>query len=457
MVLEADRNGCLPEVLVIAAALSIQDPRERPPDHQQAADEKHRRFADDRSDFLAYRNLWLYLQEQQKALSGSAFRRLCRTEFLHYLRIREWQDLVGQLRQVAKSLGISTTGELSQPGDDPQPVHTALLPGLLSHVGLWDPDKREYAGARGARFAPWPGSALFKKPPRWVMAGELVETSRLWGRDLGRVEPEWVEPLAEHLVKRTYSEPHWSAKQRRRDGRRAGHALRRPARRAAARSPTAGSTRRSRASCSSGTRWCGGEWRTHHEFFHANRDAARGRRGARAPGPAARHPGRRRDAGRVLRRAAAGRRRVRRGTSTPGGRRPAATSRTCSPSTRRCWCATTPTGSASSDYPDIWRQGDVELPLSYQFEPGTDADGVTVHVPLSVLNRLTTDGFDWQVPGPAGRPRGRAAAVAAQGAAAQLRARTGHARRRRCGRSARTCGPSRSPTRWPASCGRPPA
>ena len=213
MVLEADRNGVLPDVLVIAAALSIQDPRERPPDQQQAADEKHRRFADDRSDFLAYLNLWLYLQEQQKALSGSAFRRLCRTEFLHYLRIREWQDLVGQLRQVARSLGISTTGELSQPGDDPQPVHTALLPGLLSHIGLWDPDKREYLGARGARFAPCPGSALFKKPPRWVMAGELVETSRLWGRDLARIEPEWVEPLAEHLVKRTYSEPHWSAKQ----------------------------------------------------------------------------------------------------------------------------------------------------------------------------------------------------------------------------------------------------
>ncbi len=213
MVLEADRNGCLPEVLVIAAALSIQDPRERPPDHQQAADEKHRRFVDDRSDFLAYRNLWLYLQEQQTALSSSAFRRLCRAEFLHYLRVREWQDLVGQLRQVARSLGLSTTGELSRPGDDPQPVHVSLLPGLLSHVGLWDPEKREYVGARGARFAPWPGSALFKKPPRWVMAGELVETSRLWGRDLGRVEPEWVEPLAEHLVKRTYSEPHWSAKQ----------------------------------------------------------------------------------------------------------------------------------------------------------------------------------------------------------------------------------------------------
>ena len=153
-----------------------------------------------------------YLQEQQKALSGNAFRRMCKAEFLHYLRIREWQDLVSQLRQVARSLGIATSGAVGSPGDDPKPVHVSLLAGLLSHIGLWDPEKREYAGARGARFAPWPGSALFKKPPRWVMAGELVETSRLWGRDLGRIEPEWAEPLAEHLVKRSYSEPHWSAK-----------------------------------------------------------------------------------------------------------------------------------------------------------------------------------------------------------------------------------------------------
>ena len=213
MLIEADGNGCVPDVLVIVAAMSIQDPRERPVEHQQAADTMHRRFADDRSDFLAYRNLWVYLQEQQKALSGSAFRRMCRTEFLHYLRIREWQDLVGQLRQVAKSLGISTAGDVGAPGDEPKPVHLSLLAGLLSHIGLWDPDRREYAGARGAHFAVWPGSALFKKPPAWAMAGELVETSRLWGRDLGRIDPEWVEPLAEHLLKRSYSEPHWSTKQ----------------------------------------------------------------------------------------------------------------------------------------------------------------------------------------------------------------------------------------------------
>ena len=398
MVLEADRNGCLPEVLVIAAALSIQDPRERPPDQQQAADEKHRRFADDRSDFLAYRNLWLYLQEQQTALSSSAFRRLCRAEFLHYLRVREWQDLVGQLRQVCRSLGLATTGELSAPGDDPQPVHVSLLAGLLSHLGLYEPEKREYLGARGARFAAWPGSALFRKPPRWVMAGELVETSRLWGRDLGRIEPEWVEPLAEHLVKRSYSEPHWSAKQG------AAMAYEKvtlygvPL--VAARKVAYGRIDPSRLPRAVHPARAGAGRVAHPPpFLPRQPRAAGGRRGARAPGPAPRHPGRRRDAGRLLRPAAAGRGRLgpalRRlvEEGAPGAARPAhlrpghAGARRGGPGERP---ATTPTR---------WTQGELALPLSYQFEPGAAADGVTVHVPLTVLNRLTPDGFDWQVPG----------------------------------------------------------
>ncbi len=397
MVLEADRLDVLPDVLVIAAGLSIQDPRERPPEHQQAADEKHRRFADDRSDFAAYRNLWVYLHDQQKVLSGNAFRRMCKTEFLHYLRVREWQDLVSQLRRVARSLGLSTTGELSRPGDDVRAVHEALLPGLLSHIGLWDPEKREYAGARGARFSPWPGSALAKKPPRWVMAGELVETSRLWGRDLGKVEPEWVEPLAEHLVKRSYSEPHWSAKQG------AAMAIEKvtlfgvPL--VAARKVTYGRIdpvvsrelfiRHALV---------GGEWRTHHRFFHANRELLdhveelehRVRRrdilvddetlidfyDARVPAHvvSARHfdvwwKKVRRDAPDLL---------------------------TFEPEMLVRDEAGTVDGTA---HPDVWRQGDLELSLSYQFEPGADADGVTVHVPLAVLNRLSPKGFDWQVPG----------------------------------------------------------
>jgi ATP-dependent helicase HrpA len=397
MVLEADRIGVLPDVLVITAAMSIQDPRERPPEHQQAADEKHRRFADDRSDFLGYRNLWLYLQAQQEALSSSAFRRLCRAEFLHYLRIREWQDLVGQLRQVARSLGLATTGDLSAPGDDPRPVHVSLLPGLLSHVALWDPDRREYAGARGARFATWPGSALYKKPPRWVMAGELVETSRLWGRDLGRIEPEWVEPLAEHLVKRSYSEPHWSAS--------SGAAM------AFERVTLYGVPLVARRKVAYGridpevsrdlfirNALVQGEWRTHHEFFHANRALLEDVEELE-------HRARRRDI-MVDDETLVAFYDERLPADVVSGRRFDAWWKKA----RREWPGLLTFDPAmlvrddadqvsARDYPDTWRQGDIELALSYQFEPGTEADGVTAHVPVTVLNRLASDGFDWQVPG----------------------------------------------------------
>src|SRR5918995_1476499 len=209
MVLEGGRSGCLTEVMVIAAALSIQDPRERPLEHRAHADQLHARFADPDSDFLTYLRLWQHLQEQQKARSSSAFRRMCKAEYLNYLRVREWQDIYAQLRQVARSLDLGTS---STPEDGPR-IHQALLAGLLSHIGMKDGDKREYVGARGARFAIFPGSALARKQPRFVMAGELVETSRLWARVNARIEPEWVEPLAGHLVKRTYSEPHWEKKQ----------------------------------------------------------------------------------------------------------------------------------------------------------------------------------------------------------------------------------------------------
>ena len=187
MVLAAERNGCLREVLVIAAALSIQDPRERPPEHQQAADALHRRFVDDRSDFLAFLNLWNYLREQQKALSSSAFRRMC-TSGVPALPAgpRVAGPASASCVRSHGALGLSVTGELSRPATTRSRCTSSLLAGLLSHVGLRDPEKREYLGARGARFAIYPGSALFRKPPRWVMAAELVETSRLWARDLRR-------------------------------------------------------------------------------------------------------------------------------------------------------------------------------------------------------------------------------------------------------------------------------
>ncbi|MGZ4667174.1 MAG: ATP-dependent RNA helicase HrpA [Blastococcus sp.] len=217
MVVEGDRRGVLEEVLVIAAGLTIQDPRERPAEHQQAADQLHARFADENSDFLALLNLWRYLGEQADALSGNQFRRTVKREFLHYLRIREWQDLHGQLRGTARRLGM-TLGEPA-PEPDEKGITAALLAGLLSHVGMQveqaKGDKRpgrEYLGVRNTRFVIAPGTPLAKKPPRWVVAAELVETSRLFARTVARVDPEEVERLAAHLVTRQYSEPRWDAK-----------------------------------------------------------------------------------------------------------------------------------------------------------------------------------------------------------------------------------------------------
>ncbi|MEO6792350.1 MAG: ATP-dependent RNA helicase HrpA, partial [Mycobacterium sp.] len=208
MILAADTEGCVHELLILAAALTIPDPRERPREREEAARAKHARFADEESDFMSYLNLWRYLLEQRKALTASAFRRLCRDEFLNYLRIREWQDLVGQLRSIARDLGLSESGE---PADRDR-VHTALLAGLLSHVGMRHVDGREYLGARNSRFVLAPGSVLSKRPPRWVVVAELVETSRLYGRTAARIGPEAVERVAGELVQRTYSEPHWDAK-----------------------------------------------------------------------------------------------------------------------------------------------------------------------------------------------------------------------------------------------------
>jgi ATP-dependent helicase HrpA len=393
MVLEAERYGCVREVMVIAAALSIQDPRERPTDSQQAAAEKHQRFADKDSDFLGYLNLWRYLRNAQEELSSNQFRKLCRAEFLNYLRVREWQDIYSQLRQAARTFGIHS----SSTPDDADNIHRALLAGLLSHIGLKDPERQEYLGARNARFAISPGSALFKKPPRWVMAAELVETSRLWGRVAARIEPEWAESLGGHLVKRTYSEPHWEQS--------AGAVM------ALERVTLYGvpivTSRRvnygridPEASRELFIRHAlvQGEWETHHRFFHANRDLleevsdleARARRrdilvddealfdfyDRRIPPEvvSARHF----DAWWTRARA-----------SQPDLL-----------SFEKSMLIKQGAGGVSQrDYPDVWRQGRLELPLTYQFEPGADADGVTVHVPLAVLNQVRADAFDWQVPG----------------------------------------------------------
>lgn len=220
MILEAERLGCLRDVLVIAAALSIQDPRERPEEQRAQADQLHARFKHETSDFLTWLNLWRHLKQQQRELSSSAFRRMCRREHLNYLRIREWQDYESQLRQVAKEMKL----DIGHPADTPDEdgIHQALLSGLLSHIGaLEEREKsrpgerrplREYVGARNARFAVFPGSVLKGRNPDFLMSAELVETSRLWARQNAAIKPEWAERLGAHLVKRTYSEPHWSRK-----------------------------------------------------------------------------------------------------------------------------------------------------------------------------------------------------------------------------------------------------
>ncbi|ROZ63047.1 DUF3418 domain-containing protein [Kocuria soli] len=211
MIVEGQSRGCAREVMILAAALTVQDPRERPQDKRQVADEFHSRFRDKTSDFSGYLLLWQHLQEQQDELSSSAFRRMCRREFLNYLRIREWQDLYAQLRQMGRTVGIDVGRSREiDPAGATESVHKSLLAGLLSHVGVRDERTRDYQGARGTRFSIFPGSDLFKKRPDFVVSAELVETSRLWARTNAAVEPSWIEEVAGDLVKRSYAEPHWS-------------------------------------------------------------------------------------------------------------------------------------------------------------------------------------------------------------------------------------------------------
>ncbi|TPX02435.1 ATP-dependent RNA helicase HrpA, partial [Schumannella luteola] len=209
MLVEAGRQGVVREVAAIVAGLSIQDPRERPLEKRPQADAAHARFRDPGSDFVSLLNLWNHLEDQQQERSGSAFRRMCKAEYLNYLRVREWQDLYRQLVRAAKSVGLKP-GERSVDADA---VHRSVLAGLLSRLGLRDADKKDYLGSRGQRFVIFPGSGLAKKQPNAVMAAELVETSRLFARTVAAVDPAWAEALAGDLAKRSYSEPHWSSKQ----------------------------------------------------------------------------------------------------------------------------------------------------------------------------------------------------------------------------------------------------
>jgi len=393
MLVEAGRNGCLSEVQVIAAALAIRDPRERPAEHRQHADQLHARFRDPDSDLLSWLRLWEYLQTERRARSSNQFRKLCRDEYLHEARVREWQHIHAQLGDLAQELDMvrNTTPA------PPEAIHRSILTGLLSHVGVKSPEGYEYRGARGARFYIAPGSALFKGAPEWVMAGELVETSKLWARDVAPVKPEWIEKAAVHVTRSSTSDPWWDAHRGAAVAAETvtlyglplitdrtvlyGHVDPVGARELFIRSTLVA-----------------GEWETRHEFDAHNRAMiehvhdleARERRtdllvdddilfeffDTRVPADVVsvrhfdrwwkderqRHP-------RLLH------------LSLDDLIDP----RVAAPDTEA--------------FPDEWRHGDVTMPLSYAFEPGTDFDGVIVDVPLGHLDRVDPSVFDWHVPG----------------------------------------------------------
>ena len=481
MLLEAERLGCASEVLVIVAALSIQDVRERPAEHQGAADASHARLADPHSDFITYLNLWRYLAVQARDLSGSAFRRLCRAEFFHYLRWREWRDVVGQLRQMARALGIGV-GPVGEPstGDvveaarfggaqdaavravlaygqgpasvDADQVHRSLLVGLLSYLGSWDETKRDYEGARGTHFTIWPGSGV-SGHPAWVMTAELVETSRLFARTVARIRPEWVEPAARGLLKRSYSEPFWSvakgaAMVRERVtlygltlaadrevllGRLGGLVIDEAVAASRSHAPRAGSLEALAAGLVSASKdpLSSGSFEPRHfEELAAAREGTTARelaremfiRNALVDGQwRERHGFQRRNEALVEQAREVERRSRTHGLVADEQARfrffddliPEHV--TSAAVFNRWWkderrshpdlliypaSLLMPREATSGDgFPDRWQCGDLSLALSYEFAPGSPRDGVSMRIPIEVLERVSDKGTDWLVPG----------------------------------------------------------
>lgn len=396
MLVEANTQGVLDDVTVIVSAMTIQDVRERPMDLQAHADQAHARFKDTTSDFLSTLKLWDYIHESREELSGNAFRKRMKKEFLHYMRIREWKDLVRQLRDVEKQLGWSRADRVAGTRD-PDAIHRSLLSGLLSNIGARDGNSKEFQGARGTRFMVFPGSALAKKPPEFIMAGELVETSRLWARDVAKIDPAWVEKLAGSLLKHSYSEPVWS-------------------------------TKRAAAMVHQKTMLYGvtivadrlvpyhrvdkdaardmfirhglvqGEWSTHHQFLKHNQA--------------------------LLDEASAVEEKVRRrglvvdedtlfdfydsrlpDNATTGRRFDSwwKKKRHEDPDFLNfdpdALISEEHSLDANTAFPDHWRQGSVEYELQYKFEPGDPFDGVTVLVPVPLLANVDAEDFTWLVPG----------------------------------------------------------
>jgi ATP-dependent helicase HrpA len=392
MIIEAAKLNSLREVLIIAAGLSIQDPRERPQDKRQAADEKHQQFASKESDFLGLVMLWQGFRQQQQALTNSQLRKWCKQHFINHLRMREWQDIVSQLKKSIAELGL----RLSNEDANYQAIHQAMAAGLLSHSGFKDKE-REYLGARNSRFMIFPGSGLAKANPKWVMVAELVDTSRLYGRMAAKIEPEWLESLAEHLLKRSYSEPHWSKKQG------VVQALEKVTLYGLV---LAAERRRTYSQIDPVVcrelfireALVNNDTKLNYPFLHLNHQAVE-------EVQALEDKTRRRD---IL---------VDEETlmSFYFERIP---SHICSEASFKKWwqkaVLAEPTllnfdadflrknsteHANSQNFPEVWQQGNIKLPLHYHFEPTDGDDGVSLLIPLSLLNQLHNVGFDWLVPG----------------------------------------------------------
>ena len=393
MLIEANTNGCLDDVMVIVAAMTIQDVRERPLDFQAQADQAHARFKDKTSDFLSMLKLWDYIKQTRNEQSGNKFRKRMKQEFLHYVRIREWFDLVRQLKDVAKQLGWTYQEGTERRSDD---IHMSLLSGLLSNIGARDGNSKEFQGARNTRFLVFPGSALAKKPPEFLMAAELVETSRLWARDVAAIDPAWVENLGADLLKHNYSEPTWSRKRAAAIAHQKSTLYGVPI--VADRTvpyhrvdPSAARDMFIRNAL------IAGDWNTHHAFFKAN---------AQALDDAAAYEEKARRRGlivdedtlfdfydqRIPAKVTTGRhfdswwKKERRHTPDLLDFDPAKLIDDSYDVTEE-------------SFPDHWRKGSIDYELTYKFEPGDPLDGVTVMVPIPMLAGLDTEGFDWLVPG----------------------------------------------------------
>ena len=451
MLIAGHESGCASEILVIVAALSIQDVRERPLEHQEAADTAHARFADPHSDFLTYLNLWRYLHVQQRDLSGSAFRRMCRAEFIHYLRFREWRDIAHQLRDMARSIGINTeplgmpsAGDVVEQASrtgiadaaakaavaftrstsavDTDDIHRSILVGLLSSLGSWDPATRDYTGSRGTHFTIWPGSGITGHPD-WVMTAELVETSRLFARTVARIRPEWVEPLAKDLLNHVYSEPTWNS------SRGAAYVQEkvmlygltliadRSVLLGRLGSTPLGSIRgavpidspfaiaqQSPITAAELARemfirhaLVQGQWRERHAFQRRNDEAIeRAReteRRSRTHGLVADEMALERFFDDLLPASIISAGHFYRWWKNENRQNPHLLDYPPELLLPRGL------GQTGEGFPDHWQQGELRLPLSYEFHPGSPRDGVSMSIPVEALGRVSDAGTDWLVPG----------------------------------------------------------